>query len=51
MVLDVSLQSPMYFFLCHLALLNVLFSTLVVPKMLFNFLTSRNVISYAFCLA
>ncbi|XP_040129256.2 olfactory receptor 2A12 [Ictidomys tridecemlineatus] len=50
-VLDVSLQSPMYFFLCHLALLNVLFSTLVVPKMLFNFLTSRKVISYAFCLA
>ncbi|MBZ3883734.1 Olfactory receptor 2A12 [Sciurus carolinensis] len=50
-VLDASLQSPMYFFLCHLAFLNVFFSTVVVPKMLFNFLASRRVISYAFCLA
>ncbi|XP_021067429.1 olfactory receptor 10A7-like [Mus pahari] len=49
--LDVSLQTPMYFFLCHLAFLNGFFSTVVAPKMLFNFLANRKVISYPFCLA
>ncbi|XP_052611952.1 olfactory receptor 2A12-like [Peromyscus californicus insignis] len=49
--LDSSLQTPMYFFLCHLAFLNGFFSTVVTPKMLFNFLASRKVISYPFCLA
>lgn len=49
--LDVSLQTPMYFFLCHLAILNGFFSTVVTPKMLFNFLASRKVVSYPFCLA
>lgn len=49
--LDVSLQTPMYFFLCHLAFLNGFFGTVVTPKMLFNFLASRKVISYPFCLA
>ncbi|XP_004697294.2 olfactory receptor 10A7-like [Echinops telfairi] len=49
--LDTSLQTPMYFFLCHLAFLNLYFSTLVVPKMLVNFLATRKVISYNFCLA
>lgn len=49
--LDASLQTPMYFFLCHLAFLNIFFSTIVVPKMLFNLLSSRKVISYDLCLA
>ncbi|XP_059125342.1 olfactory receptor 2A12-like [Peromyscus eremicus] len=49
--LDSSLKTPMYFFLCHLAFLNGFFSTVVTPKMLFNFLASRKVISYPFCLA
>ncbi|XP_052051659.1 olfactory receptor 2A12-like [Apodemus sylvaticus] len=49
--LDVSLQTPMYFFLCHLAFLNGFFSTVVAPKMLFNLLASRKVISYPFCMA
>ncbi|XP_021498941.1 olfactory receptor 2A12-like [Meriones unguiculatus] len=49
--LDSSLHTPMYFFLCHLAFLNGFFSTTVAPKMLFNFLASRKVISYPFCLA
>uniref|UniRef100_A0A452QKT1 Olfactory receptor n=2 Tax=Ursus TaxID=9639 RepID=A0A452QKT1_URSAM len=48
---DSSLQTPMYIFLCHLAFLNIFFSTVVVPKMLFNFLASRKVISYNFCIA
>ncbi|XP_004462689.1 olfactory receptor 10A7-like [Dasypus novemcinctus] len=50
-VLDSYLQTPMYYFLCHLAFLNLFFSTIVVPKMIFNFLATRKVISYNFCLA
>lgn len=50
-VVDSSLQTPMYIFLCHLAFLNIFFSTVVVPKMLFNFLASRKVISYNFYIA
>ncbi|XP_047712188.1 olfactory receptor 2A12-like [Prionailurus viverrinus] len=50
-ILYFSLQTPMYIFLCHLAFLNIFFSTFVVPKMLFNFLASRKVISYNFCIA
>ncbi|XP_011826872.1 PREDICTED: olfactory receptor 2A12-like [Mandrillus leucophaeus] len=50
-VLHSSLRTPMYIFLCHLAFLNIFFSTIVVPKMLYNFLATRKVISYNFCLA
>ncbi|XP_007955236.2 olfactory receptor 2A12-like [Orycteropus afer afer] len=50
-VLDSPLQTPMYFFLCHLAFLNLYFTTIVVPKMLFNFVAAKKVISYNFCLA
>ncbi|KAL4673183.1 hypothetical protein H8959_017117 [Pygathrix nigripes] len=50
-VLHSPLQTPMYFFLCHLAFLNIFFSAIVVPKMLYNFLATRKVISYHFCLA
>nr|XP_014983613.2 olfactory receptor 2A12-like [Macaca mulatta] len=49
-VLHSPLQTPMYIFLCHLAFLNIFFSTIVVPKMLHNFLATRKVISYNFCL-
>ncbi|XP_007955237.2 olfactory receptor 2A12-like [Orycteropus afer afer] len=50
-VIDSCLQTPMYFFLCHLAFLNIFYTTAVVPKMLFNLLASKKVISYEFCLA
>uniref|UniRef100_A0A452VKZ3 G-protein coupled receptors family 1 profile domain-containing protein n=1 Tax=Ursus maritimus TaxID=29073 RepID=A0A452VKZ3_URSMA len=50
-VIDSCLQTPMYFFLYHLAFLNVFYTTALVPKMLFNFLASKKVISYELCLA
>ncbi|XP_049726012.1 olfactory receptor 2A12-like [Elephas maximus indicus] len=50
-VIDSCLQTPMYFFLCHLAVLNIFYTTAVVPKMLFNLLASKKVISYDLCLA
>lgn len=50
-VIDSCLQTPMYFFLCHLAFLNVFYTTTVVPKMLCNLLATKKVISYELCLA
>ncbi|ELK03237.1 olfactory receptor 2A12 [Pteropus alecto] len=50
-VIDSCLQTPMYFFLCHLAFLNVFYTTTVVPKMLCNLLATKKVISYELCFA
>uniref|UniRef100_A0A452VL09 Olfactory receptor n=1 Tax=Ursus maritimus TaxID=29073 RepID=A0A452VL09_URSMA len=50
-VIDSCLKTPMYFFLCHLAFLNIFYTTAVVPKMLFNLLASKKVISYELCIA
>ncbi|KFO21767.1 olfactory receptor 8K3 [Fukomys damarensis] len=46
---DPSLQTPMYFFLRHLALTDLGYSTAVGPKMLENFVTDQNTISYYGC--
>ncbi|XP_036732956.2 olfactory receptor 5AS1-like [Manis pentadactyla] len=44
-----SLQTPMYFFLSHLSFLDISYSTTIAPKMLENFLASRNSISLRGC--
>nr|XP_056722574.1 olfactory receptor 2K2-like [Euleptes europaea] len=49
--LDSHLQTPMYFFLSNLAVLNICYTSAVVPKMLINFLVERKSISYNFCTA
>ncbi|XP_010606662.1 olfactory receptor 8K3 [Fukomys damarensis] len=46
---DPRLQTPMYFFLRHLALVDLGYSTTVGPKMLVNFVKDQNTISYQFC--
>ncbi|XP_005408018.1 PREDICTED: olfactory receptor 8K3-like [Chinchilla lanigera] len=46
---DSRLQTPMYFFLRHLALTDLGYSTAVGPKMLVNFIVDQNTISYYFC--
>ncbi|XP_024433079.2 olfactory receptor 8K3 [Desmodus rotundus] len=46
---DSGLQTPMYFFLRHLALTDLGYSTTVGPKMLVNFVADQNTISYCFC--
>ncbi|KAM6160828.1 olfactory receptor 8K3-like [Erethizon dorsatum] len=46
---DSRLQTPMYFFLRHLALTDLGYSTAVGPKMLTNFVTAQNIISYYGC--
>ncbi|KAM9767636.1 olfactory receptor 8K3-like [Dama dama] len=46
---DPRLQTPMYFFLRHLALTDLGYSTAVGPKMLMNFVVDQNAISYYMC--
>ncbi|XP_049747460.1 olfactory receptor 8K3-like [Elephas maximus indicus] len=47
--MDSKLQTPMYFFLRHLAITDLGYSTTVGPKMLVNFVADENKISYYFC--
>ncbi|XP_076988898.1 olfactory receptor 1J21-like [Tamandua tetradactyla] len=49
--LDSRLHTPMYFFLSHLALTDVSFSSVIAPKMLMNMLTQSQSISYAGCIS
>ncbi|KAG3285124.1 olfactory receptor 8K3-like [Ictidomys tridecemlineatus] len=48
---DQNLQTPMYFFLRHLAITDLGYSTTVGPKMLANFVVDQNTISFYFCAA
>ncbi|XP_043928742.1 olfactory receptor 2AT4-like [Protopterus annectens] len=45
------LQKPMYFFVCNLAILDILLTSVTLPRILFQFLTGVNVISFAACFA
>ncbi|XP_074092452.1 olfactory receptor 13A1-like [Macrotis lagotis] len=49
-ILNPDLHTPMYFFLINLALLDILSSSTVVPKLLQNLMT-KNTISYGGCIA
>ncbi|XP_075404282.1 olfactory receptor 8J2-like [Tenrec ecaudatus] len=48
---DSRLQTPMYFFLRHLAIINLGNSTVIAPKMLVNFWLKKKAISYYCCAA
>ncbi|XP_048340484.1 olfactory receptor 5V1-like [Sphaerodactylus townsendi] len=47
---DIRLQTPMYFFLSNLSMLDVLCPTVTVPKMLQIFLSEDKTISYSGCM-
>uniref|UniRef100_A0A8D2DJ99 Olfactory receptor n=1 Tax=Sciurus vulgaris TaxID=55149 RepID=A0A8D2DJ99_SCIVU len=49
--LDSRLHTPMYFFLSHLALTDICFSSVIAPKMLMNMLTQTQSISYTGCIS
>ncbi|EGW13254.1 Olfactory receptor 12D2 [Cricetulus griseus] len=49
-ILDSRLHSPMYFFLGNLACLDICYSTVTVPKMLVNFLSTSKAISFLGCI-
>ncbi|XP_003472628.3 olfactory receptor 8G50-like [Cavia porcellus] len=44
------LHTPMYYLLCSLSFIDLSYSTVITPKMLTNFVTEKNVISYAECM-
>ncbi|XP_063158326.1 olfactory receptor 5A1-like [Candoia aspera] len=45
------LQTPMFFFLSHLAFVDICYSSVTVPKMLANFVTKHKTISREGCIA
>ncbi|KAM4749264.1 olfactory receptor 10A7-like [Rhinophrynus dorsalis] len=45
------LQSPMYFFLCHLSLCDILLSTSIVPNLLWTLLRDSSIISVFGCIS
>nr|XP_008525929.1 PREDICTED: olfactory receptor 1L4-like [Equus przewalskii] len=47
---DSRLHTPMYFFLSNLSFMDICFTTVIVPKMLVNFLSDTKSISYMGCL-
>ncbi|XP_062931815.1 olfactory receptor 8K3-like [Cynocephalus volans] len=49
--MDDKLQTPMYFFLRHLAFIDLGYSTSVGPKMLVNFVANQNRIPFSWCAA
>ncbi|XP_074043657.1 olfactory receptor 8G50-like [Macrotis lagotis] len=44
------LHNPMYYFLCSLSFIDFCQSTVITPKMLVNFLSEKNTISYPDCI-
>ncbi|XP_006148820.1 olfactory receptor 8K1 [Tupaia chinensis] len=47
--LDAKLNTPMYFFLRHLSITDLGYSTVIGPKMMVNFVVHKNTISYNWC--
>ncbi|VFV39777.1 olfactory receptor 967-like [Lynx pardinus] len=48
--LSAQLHNPMYYFLSNLSFIDLCHSTVITPKMLVNFVTERNFISYQACM-
>ena len=48
---DPRLHSPMYFFLGNLSCLDICYSTVTLPKMLENFLSTHKTISFSECIS
>ncbi|NWY52937.1 O1038 protein, partial [Chionis minor] len=47
--IDSCLHTPMYFFLCHLSLLDICYSSTIIPQTLLHFLVEKKVISFVRC--
>ncbi|XP_053449089.1 olfactory receptor 145-like [Nycticebus coucang] len=48
--LNSHLHTPMYFFLFNLSFIDLCYSSVFTPKMLMNFISEKNVISYRGCM-
>ncbi|KAM9646706.1 LOW QUALITY PROTEIN: uncharacterized protein ACIGJ3_015186 [Trichechus inunguis] len=44
------LHTPMYYFLSSLSFIDLCYSTVIIPKMLVNFVTEKNIIAYPECM-
>ena len=49
--LNAQLHTPMYYFLSNLSFVDLCYSSVITPKMLVNFVSEKNIISYAGCMA
>nr|XP_012326071.1 olfactory receptor 8A1 [Aotus nancymaae] len=49
--LNPQLHTPMYYFLSNLSLVDLCYSSVITPKMLVNFVSEKNIISYAGCMS
>ncbi|KAM9037216.1 olfactory receptor 8G1-like [Sarcophilus harrisii] len=49
-ILSPHLHTPMYYFLCCLSFIDLSLSTVIIPKMLVNFVSEKNTISYPACM-
>jgi olfactory receptor len=49
-VLNSHLHTPMYFFLFNLSFVDFCYSSVIIPKMLMNFILKKNFISYVGCM-
>uniref|UniRef100_A0A2K5KWB4 Olfactory receptor n=2 Tax=Cercocebus atys TaxID=9531 RepID=A0A2K5KWB4_CERAT len=49
--LNSQLHTPMYYFLSNLSLVDLCYSSVITPKMLVNFVSEKNIISYAGCMS
>ncbi|XP_012516229.1 PREDICTED: olfactory receptor 8A1 [Propithecus coquereli] len=49
--LNSQLHTPMYYFLRHLSFVDLCYSSVITPKMLVNFVSENNTISYAGCMS
>ncbi|XP_057605000.1 olfactory receptor 8B3-like [Hippopotamus amphibius kiboko] len=49
-VLNSHLHTPMYFFLFNLSFTDLCYSSVFTPKMLINFISQKNIISYMGCI-
>ncbi|KFZ58403.1 Olfactory receptor 1020, partial [Antrostomus carolinensis] len=47
--MDLCLHTPMYFFLSHLSLLDICYSTAIIPQTLLHFVVEKKVISFVRC--
>ncbi|XP_039708003.1 olfactory receptor 147 [Pteropus medius] len=49
-MLNLHLHTPMYFFLFNLSFIDLCYSSVFTPKMLINFISKKNIISYLGCM-
>ena len=50
-ITDPQLNTPMYFFLGNLSIIDLSYSTVIVPKAMVNILSQKKTISFAGCVA